>query len=191
MTHDAGPGSPPVVASDAETIARVVAGDTEAFSILVDRYGNRAARYATRMLGDRAEAEEAVQDTFVRAYRALSRCADRERFGHWLFSILINRCRTAGARSGRRARTFVRDETALVAAAAPDAFDGVAWREEIAHALARLEMSQREAFLLKHVEQLSYEEMAAVTGAGISALKMRVKRATDQLRMLLHEAYSA
>jgi RNA polymerase sigma-70 factor (ECF subfamily) len=67
----------------------------------------------------------------------------------------------------------------------------VAWREEIAHALARLEMSQREAFLLKHVEQLSYDEMAAITGAGISALKMRVKRATDQLRMLLHEAYSA
>ncbi|HZS59313.1 MAG TPA: sigma factor-like helix-turn-helix DNA-binding protein, partial [Gemmatimonadaceae bacterium] len=58
------------------------------------------------------------------------------------------------------------------------------------HALARLETSQREAFLLKHVEQLSYDEMAAITGAGISALKMRVKRATDQLRSLLHEAYS-
>jgi RNA polymerase sigma-70 factor (ECF subfamily) len=180
-----------VVASDAEVIARVVAGDTDAFSIIVDRYGSRAVRYATRMLGDRAEAEEAVQDTFVRAYRAIARCADRDRFGHWLFSILINRCRTAGGRSGRRARTFVRDESALVAAAAPDVFEGVAWREEIAHALARLDVSQREAFLLKHVEQLSYEEMAEITGAGISALKMRVKRATDQLRTLLHEAYSA
>ncbi len=179
------------MASDAEIIARVIAGDEDAFSVLVARYGGRAARYATRMLGDRAEAEEAVQDTFVRAYRALGRCADRERFAHWLFSILINRCRTAGARSGRRKRTFVRDEAALVAAPALDSFDGAAWREEIAHALGQLDPRQREAFLLKHVEQLSYDEMTTLTGVGVSALKMRVKRATDQLRTLLSGAYSA
>jgi RNA polymerase sigma-70 factor (ECF subfamily) len=179
------------VVSDTDVIERVLAGDIDAFSILVGRYGPRASRYAARMLSDRAEAEEAVQDSFVRAYRALGRCLDRERFGHWLFSILINRCRTAGARSGRRARTFIRDEAALVGTPAPDTVDGVVWREEIAHALAQLEASQREAFLLKHVEQLSYEEMTVITGVGISALKMRVKRGTDQLRALLQEVYSA
>ena len=60
-----------------------------------------------------------------------------------------------------------------------------------ARALARLDAEQREAFLLKHVEGLSYEEMAELTGAGVSALKMRVKRACDRLRGLLQEAYRA
>ena len=63
----------------------------------------------------------------------------------------------------------------------------VAWREEIEVALARLDPQQREAFLLKHVEDKSYEEMAELTGAGVSALKMRVKRACDRLRELLRE----
>jgi RNA polymerase sigma-70 factor (ECF subfamily) len=66
-----------------------------------------------------------------------------------------------------------------------------AWREEIERALSLLDAEQREAFLLKHVEGLSYEEMAELTGAGVSALKMRVKRACDRLRGLLQEAYSA
>ena len=63
--------------------------------------------------------------------------------------------------------------------------------KEIDRALGRLEPDQREAFLLKHVEDLSYEEMAALTGAGISALKMRVKRACERLRVLLGEAQHA
>ena len=62
-------------------------------------------------------------------------------------------------------------------------------REEIQHALDCLTPEHREAFVLKHVEELSYEEMAEITGVGISALKMRVKRACQQLQGLLEEAY--
>ena len=62
-----------------------------------------------------------------------------------------------------------------------------AWRQEILHALALLPAPQREAFLLHHVEGFSYEEMAGLTGLGVSALKMRVKRAVDQLRERLQE----
>jgi RNA polymerase sigma-70 factor (ECF subfamily) len=60
--------------------------------------------------------------------------------------------------------------------------DGFAWHDAIARALADLPPDQREAFLLRHVEDVSYEEMASLTGAGVSALKMRVKRACDTLR---------
>ena len=56
---------------------------------------------------------------------------------------------------------------------------------EIRHALAQLDATQREAFLMKHVEDLEYEEMSAMTGVGVSALKMRVKRACDRLRSIL------
>jgi RNA polymerase sigma-70 factor (ECF subfamily) len=65
--------------------------------------------------------------------------------------------------------------------------DAIAWREEIGIALAALSDEQREAFLMRHVEDLSYEDMSVATGAGVSALKMRVKRACDTLRARLIE----
>ena len=103
--------------SDAVIVERVLRGNAEAFGDLVERYRDRYARYALHMLGNREDAEEALQDAFVRAYRSLARCEDPERFGAWLFRILVNRCRTLGARRGRRARTFVVDEVALLGAA--------------------------------------------------------------------------
>ena len=66
-----------------------------------------------------------------------------------------------------------------------------AWREEIDRALQRLRPEQREAFLLKYVEELGYDEMSRLTGVGVSALKMRVMRACDRLRELLSEVHSA
>ncbi|MBK8250492.1 MAG: RNA polymerase sigma factor [Gemmatimonadetes bacterium] len=178
----------PVQNDDAAIVARVLAGDTAAYAILVGRYRAQFARYAVRMLGTREDAEEALQDAFVRAYRSLARCDDPERFGSWLFRILANRCRTTGTRRGRREKTFVRDEGALLGAAHEHPAEQAAWREEIDRALARLDVEQREAFLLKHVEDLGYEEMSELTGVGVSALKMRVKRACERLRVLLQEA---
>src|SRR2546423_2889062 len=173
--------------SDAEVVRRVRAGDTGAYGALVARYRDRLARYAVHMLGNREDAEEALQDAFVRAYRSLSKCDDPEKFGSWLFRILANRCRTAGARRGRRERTFVQDELALLDAAEDHPEHRRAWREEIQRALMQLDDEQREAFLLKHVEEMGYDEMSDLTGVGVSALKMRVKRACERLRVLLQE----
>ena len=177
--------------SDAPIVARVLRGDVEAYALLVARYRDRYARYAWHMLGNREDAEEALQDAFTRAYRSLARCDDPERFGAWLFRILVNRCRTAGARRARRSRTFVTDEAALLDASEEHPADRSAWSEEIDRALAKLRPEQREAFLLKYVEDLGYDEMSKLTGAGVSALKMRVMRACDRLRELLSEVHSA
>jgi RNA polymerase sigma-70 factor (ECF subfamily) len=175
--------------TDASIVRRVLGGETEAYALLVARYRDRYVRFATQMLGSREDAEEALQDAFVRAYRSLQSCDDHDRFGAWLFQILVNRCRTAGARRGRRERTFVRDEIALMSASAEHPAERRAMRDEIYRALSALDVEQREAFLLKHVEGLSYEEISVITGAGVSALKMRVKRACDRLRVRLQEAY--
>ncbi|MDB4877073.1 MAG: polymerase sigma factor, sigma-70 family [Gemmatimonadetes bacterium] len=177
--------------SDAVIVARVLRGDVEVFRVLVERYRDRYARYAFHMLGNREDAEEALQDAFTRAYRSLARCEDPERFGAWLFRILLNRCRTMGARRGRRARTFVVDEVALLEAAEEHPAEQAAWREEIDRALQRLRADQREAFLLKYVEDLGYDEMSLLTGVGVSALKMRVMRACERLRELLSEVHNA
>jgi RNA polymerase sigma-70 factor (ECF subfamily) len=161
--------------SDGALVRRVLEGDTEAFSGLVARHGERGLRFAAAMLGDAADAEEALQDAFVRAYRSLSACHEPDRFGAWFLRILVNRCRTRAAVERAAARP----------AGDPD------WREEIDRALAQLDALQREAFLLKHVEGLEYDEMARLTGARIPALKMRVKRACDHLQALLREGDDA
>jgi len=171
--------------TDAMLVRRVLDGDPRAFTALVDRHAAACLRFATRMLGDRADAEDATQETLVRAYRALGRYEDRESFRTWLFTILVNRCRTAAARRARRTRLVAADEGALGTAAVGSGAAAAEWRAELERALEALEADQREAFLLKHVEQLSYEEMAEVTGAGVSALKMRVKRACERLQLLL------
>src|SRR5881275_3250681 len=155
-----------VGASDGALVRRVLAGDTGAYAALVTRYRDRLGRYAVHMLGDRQDAEEALQDAFVRAYRSLARCDDPERFGAWLYGILVNRCRTAGGRAVRRGRGFVRDDAALNGAPHPSAAERTEWEDVVRRALARLAPEYREAFLLKHVEDLEYETMARLTGAG-------------------------
>ncbi|HLS48047.1 MAG TPA: RNA polymerase sigma factor [Gemmatimonadales bacterium] len=178
------------MSDDGVVVRRVLDGDTEAYRVLVGRYRDRFARFAFRMLGNREDAEDALQDAFVRAYRALPQCAEPDRFDNWCFRILANRCRTRGARRGRHEATFSSNELALARAPDPSALqgDGLAEREEIARALARLDPVSREAFLLKYLEEMTYDEMAAVTGEGVSALKMRVKRACERLRHILLEA---
>ena len=177
--------------SDAALVRRVLAGETDAYAGLVARYRDRLGRYALHSLGNRADAEDAVQETLVRAYRALERCAAPERFGAWVFQILVNRCRTIGGQRARREQVVSADDTALHRAGVADTGERQAWSDAIRWALARLGAEQREAFLLKHVEELSYEEMAEMTGEGVAALIMRVKRACEALRGLLAEAKRA
>ena len=181
----------PDAPSDADCVRTVLAGDAEAFGTLVERYQQEYMRYAVRMLGTREDADDALQSAFVRAYRALASCRDPRRFGAWLYRIVVNECRSRATRRGRRERWFVRDEATLEQAPASSDAEAPALREEIQRALDRLPPEQREAFVLKYVEELSYEEMAEATGAGVSALKMRANRACRRLRDLLEGVLNA
>lgn len=175
-----------VETTDGDLVRRVLAGDAHAYAGLVARHRDRLARYARHVLGNREDAEEAVQDAFVRAYRSLAKCEGADNYGRWLFGILVNRCRTRYGQAARRAAVVVHDDVAMAEAEAPGGEDA-GWRQALNWALDRLDPLFREAFLLKHVEDLSYEEMAQVTGTGVSALKMRVSRACERLRVMLEE----
>jgi RNA polymerase sigma-70 factor, ECF subfamily len=172
--------------SDREIIDQVLAGDTEAYARLVDRHYDRCARIAMRILGNREDAEEAVQDAFLRAFKALGAYEDRERFSPWLSRILVNQCRTIRARVNRREEVFasidISDSGWFAGTSEPDSL----W-PDLERALAQLPAEQREAIVLRYADDLTYEEMARVTGAGESALKMRVQRAFARLRALLAE----
>lgn len=172
------------MADDDRDLARAAAsGDSRAFALLVDRHHGACVRYATRMLGSVEDAEEVVQDTFVRVWRALPRYDDLAGFRPWLYTILINRCRSRRLPLSRQAQRLVpleglpREPVAADSGGAPD-FDP----DALQAALATLPKEQREAFLLKHMEDLDYDTMMQMTGAGVSALKMRVKRACAALR---------
>jgi RNA polymerase sigma-70 factor, ECF subfamily len=173
--------------SDAALVRRVLDGDPRAFTQLVDRHLQPCLRFATRMLGNRQDAEDVTQEALLRAYRAIATYDGENSFRTWLFAILVNRCRTSLLQRSRYVRRVLTDEDALDGATAVDRSGATELRIEIERAVARLDPDQREAFLLKHVEQLGYDEMAAVTGAGVSALKMRVKRACERLQELLGE----
>jgi RNA polymerase sigma-70 factor, ECF subfamily len=180
-------GYHPADTTDADLVRATIAGDAAAFAELVERHSRSCLRYATRMLGNREDAEDATQEALLRAYRALPRYDTRMPFRTWLMSILINRCRTALLSRRRRAARIVYDDDAVEHARVDGVEPAAVLRMTIEDAVNSLDPNQREAFLLKHVEQLSYEEMSAATGVGISALKMRVQRACDRLQQLMPE----
>ena len=173
--------------SDGALIARVRGGDVEAYRFLVDRHYPDCLRYAQRVLGNDADAEEAVQDSFERAYRFLNRFDENRKFKGWLFGILLNRCRTVGAARGR-------SEDILISLDVLDAIEVPCVRPpelelDLAHALMQLEPLHREALVLKYADDWTYEEIAEATGTRVSALKMRVKRARERLMELLRGVY--
>src|SRR5436305_13600665 len=103
--------------SDAADVQRVLNGDVDAFAGLVDRYYARCARFAIRMLGNRDDAEDALQATFLRAYRALGKYQERDKFSAWLYRILTNQCRSVAVRRAHRERVFVHEDALLMNAA--------------------------------------------------------------------------
>ncbi len=169
----------------AALVAKAQSGDLNAFAALMAQFRSPFGRYASEMLGSREEGEEVLQDTFLRAYRGLASCREPERFGAWAFRILVNRCRSSRRQLLRRDRFRVDDHDALESLSVPRPEEDRELKEAIDKALALLPSPQREAFLLKHVEGFSYEEIAEVTGARIPALKMRVSRACEALRVSL------
>lgn len=188
--HVTSPSLPALYGSgmeDAELVVRVLEGEVEAFTILVDRYYDGCGQFALRMLGNRQDAEDALQETFLSAYRGLGHYRERQAFRGWLYRILVNRCRSAARQRRRRDRRFVEETLAVETAMARQDGGDPELRDALQLGLDALDPLLREAFLLKHGEGLDYQEMSALTGAGVSALKMRVKRACDTLRPRLEE----
>ena len=173
--------------ADAALVAQVLAGDRESFSFLVRRHQDELYRYARNLRLDHDSAADLVQEAFVTAYTRLGQCSDPARFRFWLFRILRNRCLDF-LRDIRR-RSVSLEDVDLVARGTPsDAASGSELRDTLARALDALGPDLREAFLMKHHEGRSYQEMAELADASVPAMKMRVHRARETLRETLIEA---
>ena len=181
----------PATALDSTTISRAKLGDIDAFTAIVEAYHSRCLRFARAMLRNPDDADDMVQEAFVRLYRALPRYEERQRFESWLFQILGNCCRTANTAFRRHDARTVDDEV-LARVAAPNttgaALDSE-WGDDVRRALADVPDYNREIFLLHYIEGFAYDEIERMTGIKQSALKMRVKRASDMLRARLAARY--
>jgi RNA polymerase sigma-70 factor (ECF subfamily) len=174
---------------DAEVVHRVREGDREAFRVLVQRYEDLLYRTALRHTRQPDVAADLVQATFVKAYAGIWRCRDPERFGAWVYRIVVNACKDY-LKSRRRTDVNLDDPTAArlpaPAAGTPEwELERAELRERLDQALGKLPEVMREAFLLKHSEGMSYEEIADMLNVSVPALKMRVHRARAMLQELM------
>ena len=172
-----------VETDDGAVVRQVLAGDVESYRHLVRKYRQMYARYAVTLVGDADAAADAVQEAFVRAFDSLGSCRDPDRFGPWFFRILTNQCHTA--RDRQRDTERIEEIEIEAPGRADDALDRAELARALEQALDRLTPEQREAFVLKHVDGRSYEEMAELLGTGVDALKMRVHRAREALRTMM------
>jgi RNA polymerase sigma-70 factor (ECF subfamily) len=176
------------LADDASLVARLRAGDGPAFEELVTVYQHRVFGIALRMLGNRAEAEEIAQETFLRAHRALGEFRGEARLGTWLYAIASRLCLNRLG-SGRR-RHERSDEMALSQAPAEGAdAAGALERDELQAALreavAALPEDRRIVVVLRDLEGLSYEDVAEILGLPLNTVRSRLHRARLDLKAKL------
>jgi len=179
--------------NDRAAVAQVLAGDEDAYRMLVERHSRSIFRLAYRMTANEQDAEDVVQETFLRAYRQLKRFESRSNFSTWLYRIAVN-CSLDLIRKRRRQDDHpsdppseedtmhqLRDE-----APTPDrVVFGAEIQKKVDSVLSTLGPKERAAFSLRHFEGMSIEEIGAVLGLRQSAIKNSIFRAVQKLRQEL------
>ncbi|HHH26967.1 MAG TPA: sigma-70 family RNA polymerase sigma factor [Polyangiaceae bacterium] len=190
-------GSGPSRASEEAFIARLKARDETAFNELVELYQQRVFALVFRMMGRRAEAEEITQDTFVQTFRYIDNFRGDSKLSTWLFRVAVNLTKNRMKRNARRGAGLkqdldsVADHTELgsaegVSVGSVERPDELAQGRQleviVKHAIMELEPDFRQLVILRDVEDLSYEEIAEVTGLPRGTVKSRIHRGRAQLR---------
>lgn len=185
--------------SDAAAVGRARSGDADAFRWLVERHSRPIFRVAYRMTGNEHDADDVVQEVFLRAYRQIGRFEERANFSTWVHRIAVN-CsldllRARGRDERHRASTPQRneDETPFEFASDAPQPDRIALSSElqkhVAAALERLSGNERTAFVLRHFEGMPVEEIGRTLGIQVNATKHTIFRAVRKLREAL-EAFA-
>jgi RNA polymerase sigma-70 factor (ECF subfamily) len=176
--------------SDVSLVARARDGDADAYRELVERHAQKVFRLSYRMTGNEEDAEDVAQETFIKAYRNLARYDGRAGFGTWIYRIATN-CALDLLRRRERTRTEPLadgDDAPALASADPSperAAEGGELVRRLARAMTRLSANEKTAFVLRHQEGRSLEEIAKALGIRTGAAKTCVFRAVAKLRAAL------
>ena len=176
----------------AAVLARARQGDSDAFRALVERHSRSVFRLAFRITGNEQDAEDVVQESFLRAYRQLGRFESRANFGTWLYRITAN-CAVDLMRSKQARHDVARGESLDEAAMdlrsdvpGPERLtESTEIERRVSDAMAALSPLERAAFTLRHYEGRTIDEISRTLGLGTSAAKHSVFRAVKKLRAAL------
>jgi RNA polymerase sigma-70 factor, ECF subfamily len=200
-----GPGGTDGVVDEEEAqfIARLVARDESAFNELVVLYERRVYGLVFRMLGRREEAEDLSQEVFVQVFKAIDQFRGDSKLSTWIYRIAVNLCKNRSKYLSRRHAGSTDDLDAMVDRAPLSAAKGVSVGDVsrpdelvegmqlemvVKRAIAQVDPEFREVLILRDVEDLSYEEIGAVTGLAEGTVKSRIHRARAQLKALVEKA---
>ena len=189
--------------TDATFVARTRAGESDAFQVLVERHSRALFRLAFRMTANQQDAEDVVQESFLRAYKQLNKFDQRASFGTWLYRIAAN-CSLDLVRARKRRSEHVAagvsengDNVEEIVSQLPAqeptpermALSGEV-RERVAEAMRELSANERTAFVLRHFEGMKIEEVGRILDCQPGAAKHSVFRAVQKLRRSLEPLVS-
>ena len=188
--------------TDLAVVTKARLGDADAFRVLVERHSRPLFRLAFRMTGNQHDAEDVVQESFLRAWRQLGKFDERASFGTWLYRIATNcsldvmrsRKRRAKQEAGPEAAGSEMEDPILSLPSGDPTPERVAMsgevRERVAEAMNELSASERTAFVLRHFEGMRIEDVSRVLGCQPGAAKHSVFRAVQKLRRALEPLVS-
>lgn len=163
-------------------------GDEFAFIGLYNRFKNPVYAFCLKMLGDRAQAEDVMQETFLRVYENRDRLMKTSSFKSWLFTIARNQCLNTIRKSGRTVMMYPAARNSLVSQDTPVShMEKSEQVEYVTELLARLKPDYREVIILREYQNLSYQEIAAATRSSLSAVKSRLFKARRKLEQMMQE----
>jgi len=185
--------------TDEELIAEFQGDNEAAFTLLVGRYKDQLTNFVFRFIGDWDECNDVVQETFVRVYRRRHAYKPVAKFSTWIYTIATNLAKTSLRRRKLRGlfsfnpvnreeqerETEIPDESARTDLRVESAMK----QERIQKALDALKGKYKEVIVLREIQELSYEEIAAVTGLNIGTVKSRINRARTQLQEMLRDIW--
>lgn len=186
--------------ADAALVYRAKTGDTDAFRLLVERHSRNVFALAFRMTANEFDAEDVVQETFLRAYRQMANYESRANFATWVYRIasnyaldLIRSRRRHEVRTDRSAEDApgILDSVPSSAPAPDRVLYGAQVRVLIEDAMRALSDQERTAFLMRHFHGMSIDEIGAVLGTATSATKNSIFRAVRKLRDALEPVVSS
>jgi RNA polymerase sigma-70 factor (ECF subfamily) len=176
----------------AEIVARVLKGDRQEYALLVEEYNSPIYNLAYRMTGSSEDANDLAQEAFIRAYKNLWRFNPRKKYFTWLYTISLNIIRNHLRKKRDVAAEYEKGSAHLTEPAGdrehPEQLFIRNQQEAFLDAcLQKLPVDLREAIVLRFYSELSFEEVAAISGASVSAVKMRVYRGMERLKQLMSE----
>ena len=176
--------------TDAEIVARILEGDVQAYAQLVDAYKSPIYNLAFRMTASLSDAEDLTQDIFIRAYQKLYQFNRGKKYFTWLYTIGINLIRNHLKKKSKDALTHTMDHFSTESQrTGKENREGDLLSEDsikrLDENMQKLPVDMREAIILKYYQDMTFEEVAAVTSDSVSAVKMRVYRGLEKLKALM------